>query len=65
VDSQSVKSTGVGGYQRGYDGGNYVLNLAGAFAEWTLARGGSGSNLVPTGGNTTDCQAKVTVPKGG
>ena len=64
VDSQLVKSTGLGGYQRGY-GGKYVLNLAGAFAEWAPARGGGGSNLVPTGGNTTDCQAKVTVPKGG
>jgi transposase len=35
VDSQSVKSTGVGGEQRGYDGGKKVKGRLSAICSWT------------------------------
>ena len=35
VDSQSVKSTGVGGEQRGYDGGKKVKGLKSVTCWWT------------------------------
>jgi hypothetical protein len=35
VDSQSVKSTGVGGDQRGYDGGKKVKGLKSVTCSWT------------------------------
>jgi transposase len=36
VDSQSVKTTGVGGEQRGYDGGKKVKGLKSDTSWWTL-----------------------------
>ena len=35
VDSQSVKSTGVGGDRRGYDGGKKVKGILSAISWWT------------------------------
>jgi hypothetical protein len=35
VDSQSVKSTGVGGEERGYDGGKKVKGTLSAISWWT------------------------------
>ena len=35
VDSQSVKTTGVGGGERGYDGGKKVKGLQSAICSWT------------------------------
>jgi putative transposase len=35
VDSQSVKSTGVGGEQRGYDGAKKVKGLQSVTCSWT------------------------------
>jgi hypothetical protein len=35
VDSQSVKSTGVGGEQRGYDGGKKVKGILSGICWWT------------------------------
>ena len=35
VDSQSVKSTGVGGEERGYDGGKKIKGLRSATSWWT------------------------------
>ncbi len=36
VDSQSLKTTGVGGEQRGYDGGKKVKGLKSDTSWWTL-----------------------------
>jgi putative transposase len=38
VDSQSVKSTAVGGEERGYDGGKKVKGSLSATSWWTLRR---------------------------
>ena len=35
VDSQSVKTTGVGGGERGYDGGKKVKGILSAICSWT------------------------------
>ena len=35
VDSQSVKTTGVGGEERGYDGGKKIKGLKSATSWWT------------------------------